>query len=151
MQLLHSGQGTPLHSYDLEGILVNATWCRNTHSHQPQEHPHLGDSSQRCLHWISYVDKYGPTLHYVEGSANVVTDTFSQLVWNDTPASPTVGKEEQHSPTSKRTLESDKDVPLESFFSLADDCEMLQCFTCLPTEECYLNLPDDLVTDNPLI
>jgi len=27
---------------------------------------------------------------------------------------------------------------------------MLECFTCLPSEECYLNLPDDLVTDNPL-
>jgi hypothetical protein len=27
---------------------------------------------------------------------------------------------------------------------------MLQCFTRLPDEECYLNLPDDLITDNPL-
>ena len=27
---------------------------------------------------------------------------------------------------------------------------MLECFACLPSEECYLNLPDDLVTDNPL-
>jgi len=27
---------------------------------------------------------------------------------------------------------------------------MLECFTCLPSEECYLNLPEDLVTDNPL-
>ena len=97
------------------------------------------------------MDEYGPTLHYVEGSTNVVADTFSRLAWNDTPASPAVGKEEQHSPTSKRALlESDEDVPLESFFSLADNCEMLQCFTCSPTEECYLNLPDDLVTDNPL-
>ena len=61
-----------------------------------------------------------------------------------------MGKEGQHSPTLKRTLESDEDIPLESFFSSADNCEMLQFFTCLPTEECYLNLPDDLVTDNPL-
>jgi hypothetical protein len=27
---------------------------------------------------------------------------------------------------------------------------MLQCFTRLPDEECYLNLPGDLITDNPL-
>jgi hypothetical protein len=27
---------------------------------------------------------------------------------------------------------------------------MLECFVCLPDEECHLNLPDDLVTDNPL-
>jgi hypothetical protein len=40
---------------------------------------HIGDSSQRILQWISYVDKYGPELHYVEGSANIAADTFSQL------------------------------------------------------------------------
>ena len=37
---------------------------------------HLGDSSQCHLHWISYVDEYSPTLHYIEGSANDVPDTF---------------------------------------------------------------------------
>jgi len=52
---------------------------------------HIGDSSQRCLHWISYVDEYGPELHYVEGSANIVADTFSRLSRSDTPTSSTVG------------------------------------------------------------
>jgi hypothetical protein len=27
---------------------------------------------------------------------------------------------------------------------------MFQCFTRLPDKECYLNLPGDLITDNPL-
>jgi hypothetical protein len=27
----------------------------------------IGDSFQRCLQWISYVDEYGPKLHYIEG------------------------------------------------------------------------------------
>jgi hypothetical protein len=27
----------------------------------------IGDSSQRRLRWISYVDEYGPTLHYIKG------------------------------------------------------------------------------------
>jgi len=27
--------------------------------------------------WISYVDEYGPTLHYVEGPLNVIADTLS--------------------------------------------------------------------------
>ncbi len=40
--------------------------------------------------------------------------------------------------------------PLDNFFLLTEDSEMLECFTCLPSEEFYLNLPDDLVTDNPL-
>ncbi len=53
---------------------------------------HKGDFLQHRLQWISYVDEYGPELHYVEGSANVVADTFSRLARNDTPTPPTVGK-----------------------------------------------------------
>jgi hypothetical protein len=53
---------------------------------------HIGDSSQRCLRWISYIDKYGPEQHYVEGSANVVADTFLRLARKDTLTPPTMGK-----------------------------------------------------------
>jgi hypothetical protein len=38
--------------------------------HVPTDHKNvlnIGDSSQRRLCWILYVDKYGPELHYVEG------------------------------------------------------------------------------------
>jgi hypothetical protein len=31
----------------------------------------LGDSSQQRLQWISYVDEYGPTLHYIKGPSKV--------------------------------------------------------------------------------
>jgi hypothetical protein len=41
-------------------------------------------------------------------------------------------------------------TPLDNYFSWTDDKDMRKCFACLPDEECYLNLPDDLVTDNPL-
>ncbi len=53
---------------------------------------HIGDSSQCRLQWISYVDEYGPGLHYVKGLANVVAVTFSRLSQKDTPASPALGK-----------------------------------------------------------
>ena len=43
----------------------------------------VGDSSERCLRWISYVDEYGPTLHYVEGPLNVTADTLSRRSRND--------------------------------------------------------------------
>ncbi len=43
-----------------------------------------------------------------------------------------------------------EDTPLDNYFSWTDDQEMLQYFTHLPDEECYLNLPNDLITDNPL-
>ena len=110
---------------------------------------HIGDSSQRRLRWISNVDEYGPELHYVKGSAKVVADTFLRLARKDTPAPPAVGKKRPAAFISNP--ESDvEDTPLDNYFSWTDDQEMLQCFTCLPDEECYLNLPGDLVTDNPL-
>ena len=57
-----------------------------------------------------------------------------------------VGKEHLFA-TNNKTSEFDDDTPI---FLLREDSEMLECFTCLPLEECYLNLPEDLVTDNPL-
>ncbi len=53
---------------------------------------HIGDSSQCRLQWISYVNKYGPEIHYVESSVNVVADIYFRLLQNDTPASPAVGE-----------------------------------------------------------
>ena len=91
---------------------------------------HIGDSSQRRLHWISYVDEYGLELHYVEGSANVVADTFSHLSRSDTLTSSTVGKE-HHLAADNNTSEFDYGTPLDNFFSLTEESEMLECFTCL--------------------
>jgi hypothetical protein len=108
----------------------------------------IRDSSQRRLHWISYVNEYGPELHYVEGSANVIADTFSRLSRKDTPASPAVGKIQ---PTEHSINEDDVDeTPLDNYFSWVDDREMFECFKCLPDEEGYLNLPDNMVDTNPL-
>jgi hypothetical protein len=57
---------------------------------------HVGDSSERQLRWISYVDEYGPNLHYIEGPRNVIADTFSRLSRNDVPST-LVGKNAAHS------------------------------------------------------
>jgi hypothetical protein len=51
----------------------------------------IGDSSQRCLCWISYVDEYKLELHYVEGPRNVIADTLSRLLCSNM-SSPLVGK-----------------------------------------------------------
>jgi hypothetical protein len=42
------------------------------------------------------------------------------------------------------------ETPLDNYFSQTDDREMLECFKCLPDKECYLNLPEDMVDNNPL-
>jgi hypothetical protein len=108
----------------------------------------IRDSSQCRLQRISYVNEYGPELHYVEGSANVVADTFSQLLQKDTPVSPTVGKKR---PAEHSINEDDvNETPLDNYFSWVDDREMFECLKCLPDDECYLNLPDNMVDTNPL-
>ena len=59
-----------------------------------------------------------------------------------------VGKK---APTGEPTTMSEQNTdPLDCHFSLTDDREMSECFTYLPAEECYLNLPDNSAVDNPL-
>ncbi len=95
------------------------------------------------------MDEYGPELHFVEGSANVVADTFSWLSRNGTLASHVVGK--KWPADDNNNGESDvNETPFDNYFSWTNDREMLGCFTCLPDEECYFNLPDDMVNNNPL-
>jgi hypothetical protein len=103
----------------------------------------IGDSSQCRLQWISYVDEYGPKLHYVEGSASIVADTLSWLSPKDTPASPAVGIKQ---PAEYIIDKDDVDeTPLDNYFSWTDDREIFECFKCLTDEEFYLNLSADIV------
>ncbi len=72
-----------------------------------------------------------------------------RLARKDNPTPPAVGKKQPAAFISNP--ESDvEDTPYDNYFSWTDDREMCQCFKCLPNKECYLNLPDDLITDNPL-
>jgi hypothetical protein len=70
---------------DKELLCVIATLCEfcsmllSAELHIHTDHKNIlnvGDSSEQCLRWISYVDEYSPTLHYVEGPCNVIGDTF---------------------------------------------------------------------------
>ncbi len=53
----------------------------------------IGDSSQRRLQWISYVDEYAPTLHYIKGPQNVIANTFSRMPMQASTPLAMVGKE----------------------------------------------------------
>ena len=108
-----------------------------------------------------YVDEYSPTLHCVEDPHNVIADTFSKhSLQDDTPA--LVGK---------KAFTTDSEL---ASFSLFDDKEIFDCLISLPcftsckkrkqqtskkchrshnrsiNNQCYLNLPEDMVEDNPL-
>ncbi len=113
----------------------------------------IGDSSERHLRWISYIDEYSSTLHYVEGPHNVIADTFSRLLHLD-DTSALVGKKD-----------ITEDSKLASY-SMFDDKDIFNCLIHLscPTnlkkrkpklkkqeqhDQCYL-LPEDILDDNPL-
>ena len=87
----------------------------------------IGNSSQRQLYWISYVDEYGLELHYVKGPLNVIVDTFSRLSRNDV-SSPLVGKK-----ATNVVSNSESDNEYDSLYpSLLDDREILDCLLKLP-------------------
>ncbi len=85
----------------------------------------VGNSSEQRVCGISYVDEYGPTIHYIE---NVIVDKSSRLSCKDVPST-LVGKKVTH---------VGSDSELESLYSsLIEDKEILQCFLNLPC--CFLN------------
>ncbi len=55
----------------------------------------VGNLSERRLCWISYVNEYGPTMHFIEGPRNVIADIFSRLSRKDLPST-LVGKKAAH-------------------------------------------------------
>jgi hypothetical protein len=88
----------------------------------------VGNLSECRLHWISYVDEYGPKIHYIEGPRNVIADTFSRLSHKDMPSTF----------LGKKAAQVVSNSELESLYlSLIDDEEILQCFLNLPC--CLLN------------
>jgi hypothetical protein len=101
-----------------------------------------------------YVDEYSPTLHYVEGSLNVIADTFSILSCLD-DTSALVGK---------KAITEDSN---SASYSIYDDDKIFNCLVHLPCltnrkkrksklkkrkrhDQCYLNLPEDILEENPL-
>ncbi len=77
----HNWQRTPLCCCDTKRILL---YVSELHLHTNHNNIlNIGDFSQCWLHWISYVNEYGPELHYVEEPHNVIAETFSRLSRND--------------------------------------------------------------------
>jgi hypothetical protein len=87
----------------------------------------IGDSSQQCLCWISYVDEYGPGLHYVECPRNVIADTFSRHSCSNASL-PLVGKQ-----AANVVSNSESNNRNESSHSLImDDKDIIDCLMTLP-------------------
>jgi hypothetical protein len=113
---------------DKELLCVIATLCEfcsmlpGTELHIHTDHKNIlnvGDSSERRLQWIPYIDEYSPTLHYVERPRNVIADTFSRLLRQD-DTSAIVGK---------KAITEDSKL---ANYSFSNDKEMFNCLINLP-------------------
>ncbi len=105
---------------------MSATFSAKIYTDHHKNILNVGDSSERRLGWISYVDEYGPTLHYIEGPHNVTADTFSRLSRRDVPSS-LVGKKVAHIVSN-----SESNNEIESLgSSLTDGKEILECLLTL--------------------
>jgi hypothetical protein len=87
----------------------------------------IGNPSQQCLSWISYVDEYGPDIHYVEGPRNVIVDTFSRLLHSDV-SSPLAGKKAANVLSNSESGNRNE----SSHSSLMDDRDITDCLMNLP-------------------
>ena len=83
-------------------------------------------NSQRVIRWRLFIEEFGPKFHYIKGEDNCLADAFSRV--------PT-----QHS----EILQNRLNLPPsdDSFFSILDDEELLECF---------LNYPDPAHIQSPL-
>jgi hypothetical protein len=94
----------------------------------------VGNLSEGWLLWISYVDEYDPTLHFIEGPHNVIADTFLRLSHKDVPST-LVGKK-----ATQIVGDSESNNEIESLgSSLTDDKEILECLQNLPCLSCNKN------------
>ena len=98
--------------------------------------------TQRVLRWKCYVEEYSPTIKYIKGPFNIITDTFSHIGLKEDLNLNTVGKSTDN--VTKSTIK------YENFHSILDDPDIAECFLTLPIEDCYLNLPNDSAVDSPL-
>jgi hypothetical protein len=93
----------------------------------------IGDTSQQHLCCISYVDKYGPDLHYVEGPHNVTADTFLRLLGSNM-SSPLVGKKVINVVSNSKSNNRNE----SSHSLLMDDRDIIDChmnLPCLPSRK----------------
>jgi hypothetical protein len=149
---------------ELRSMLLGAELHLHIHTNH-KNILNIGDSSQRRLRWISYVDEYGPALHYIDGPHNVIADTFSRLSRNDV-SSPLGGKK-----ATNVVSNSESDNKHDSLYSsLFNDRTIIDCLlnlSCISSkkrrkkrdvnhskksnlyfssvEHYYLNLPEDMV------
>ena len=107
------------------------------------------------MRWRLFLEEYGPKFEYIKGELNVIADTFSRMGRKE-DTEPLVGKNNAPKSDIKDELSDDQFLT-----TLYDDQEFIDCFTnaidykknmfeFIKEHDCYLNLPDIEVENNPL-
>ena len=114
---------------DKELLCVIAT-LREFHSmllgteiHIHKDHKNILNVDYSSEQRILYVGEYSPTLHYVKGPCNVITDTFSRFSRQD----------DTSALAGKKAITEDSEL---ASYSLFDDKEIFDCLMNLPRLTC---------------
>ena len=83
-------------------------------------------NTQRVLRWRCFIEEFSPKLYYIPGPENVLADNLSRLDRMPDLASPLQIMDEESKELSKE-LED-----LDSFYSIFDDKELVDCLINLP-------------------
>jgi hypothetical protein len=85
--------------------------------------------TQRVLRWRLFLEEFGPTFHYIEGSKNLAADALSRLPF----------KEEYNIDNNsfpKKFKNTDDSEERSSFFSIITDAPaLLDCLVHLPEQQ----------------
>ncbi len=80
----------------------------------------------------------------------MIADHYLRMPRSDDQASPAVVGKKNATPTDNSDIASDSD-PLDNHHSWIDDIkDVVECYSCIIEEECFLNLPSNMDEDNPL-
>ena len=94
-------------------------------------------NTERVLRWRLYLEEYSPKMVYIKGEENVLADAYSRV-----PRLDDISRLEGKNPTEPVSSKNDTSSHVDTFYSILDDLELLDCF---------LNLPDLEETEhNPL-
>jgi hypothetical protein len=83
--------------------------------------------TQCVLHWHLFLEDYAVQFHYIKGESNSLADTLSRLPFDD--------PFDQHNHPRNYYDSTGQKEQLESFYSLADDEDLIDLFVHLPLLE----------------
>ena len=103
--------------------------------HVHTDHKNLtfqGFNTQRVQRWRCYLEEYSPTIHYLPGPENVLADNMSRLERLPESFKNPARNAPLHTFNDPLRDQNEQESSLESFYSIYDEPEVIECMLNLP-------------------